>query len=573
MSFRPRGMATRSPPPKSLPQRSVRRGFTLVELLIAMALTLILVYAVARFFSFVGETVRDGRAQTEMGGQLRAAFLRLQQDFSEMTVRVGGRIDPGSGMGCLELWEGIASDMDPNGDGVVNANGISDEAFRDPNGDSKPDGLMLGDCDDILVMTVRSEGEPYVGRMCQVIPNSNPVQFTYSTIRSNLAEVIWFTTFKDLDNSGLWEPTEPRYLVRRQLLIISPDQLPPGGLTAPPGQNFFHHNDISAHAVLDANWNFVGFATNSLGDLSRRENRFVHQNLANLNQNGLRPNPIAMGAPDPTQPPNFMPNSMQLNVGTMGFAFYSLDGILQFAGEDKVLSNVMAFDVRVLDPFVPLRADNADISQNTPTTDDDAQGVLSPGDPGYAFAVANNFPSYLNNPPNGIGMGAYVDLWYNRSFGNNTALYQNSAYSWAPNVRSYTFNPNNPNLPVGSAWDTWTNAYEKDGRDQFLDTRTDWMIDGLDNDTSGTGFGIVDDPSEAETQAPYPSWPASNGYDDDGQNGVDDPAEQAVSYPGTPPRLYPVPTTLRGIEVRIRMYEPGTRQTRQATVHTDFIPE
>src|SRR6185295_6251929 len=59
---------------------SMRRAFTLVELLIAMALTLILVYAVAQFYAFVGESVRDGRAQIEMGGQLRAASQRLQDD-------------------------------------------------------------------------------------------------------------------------------------------------------------------------------------------------------------------------------------------------------------------------------------------------------------------------------------------------------------------------------------------------------------------------------------------------------------------------------------------------------------
>jgi hypothetical protein len=35
----------------------------------------------------------------------------------------------------------------------------------------------------------------------------------------------------------------------------------------------------------------------------------------------------------------------------------------------------------------------------------------------------------------------------------------------------------------------------------------------------------------------------------------------------------PMATMLRGIEVRIRLYEPGTRQTRQLTVATDFIPE
>ena len=60
-----------------------------------------------------------------------------------------------------------------------------------------------------------------------------------------------------------------------------------------------------------------------------------------------------------------------------------LDGIPQFTGEDKILSNVLAFDVRVYDPYAGLWADNL----NSNATDAPL-GVLSPGDPGYAFAWA-----------------------------------------------------------------------------------------------------------------------------------------------------------------------------------------
>jgi hypothetical protein len=35
----------------------------------------------------------------------------------------------------------------------------------------------------------------------------------------------------------------------------------------------------------------------------------------------------------------------------------------------------------------------------------------------------------------------------------------------------------------------------------------------------------------------------------------------------------PYPYPLRGVQIRIRMYEPGTRQMRQATVIGDFISE
>ncbi|MBC7853448.1 MAG: prepilin-type N-terminal cleavage/methylation domain-containing protein [Pirellulaceae bacterium] len=565
------------------------RAFTLIELLIAMTLTLMLVYAIAQFYAYVGETVRDGRAQIEMGGQLRAAAQRLQQDLAEMTVRIGARSDPGSQQGVFAIIEGAASDIDPNGDlAVTGLNNLfsadvpsiipANSAVTDPNNDLKPDGAMLGDCDDILVMTIRSQGEPFVGR-----------QFTgmvggiaqYAVIQSNLAEVIWFTTFKDVNSDGVWnwdtnlngvvdtaDVPEPRYLVRRQLLILPGATVswPTAPAALPPGQSIYHHNDISCHVVLNSMGNFAGYVANSLGDLSQRENRCIHQNLSNLDSNGL----LA---------PNYMPNSLQLRVGLTNVpsiplypagscALYSLDGIDQFHGEDKMLANVLAFDVRVYDPFAVLRADNSDMTQATATTDDDAQGVLSPGDPGYAYAALpiNNFPA--------VGNGAYVDLWYARIFQNIPVAQRipimqncNSSYAWAPALGAGLNAPAN-----GAAWDNWSLAYEKDGPAQFGGATADEMVDGLDNN----GIGGVDDPSEAETRPPYPATIGDNGIDEDGDglfDGADHP--NVMSPPNTFFETFapPATTILRGIEVRIRMYEPGTRQTRQQTVATDFIPE
>jgi type II secretory pathway pseudopilin PulG len=550
---------------------NMRKAFTLVELLIAMALTLLLVYAVAKFYSYVGETVRDGRAQIEMGNSLRAATSRLEQDFAELTVRVAGRIDIGSQQGYLEIAEGVATDSDPDGDQQIDPTTYISTNFADVNGDAKPDGPMLGDCDDILCFTIRSQGEPFVGRQCYQIAGSNPAVFDYQIIRSNLAEVIWFTTFKDVNGDGTWQITEPRYLVRRQLLIVPGLSVTSPGFYSGKPADFFQHNDISAHFDLTS----LRFVTNSLGDLSRRENRYVHTCLlppVGVPWNGLM---LQQGS---------LPNPVQLNPANWtACAAYSLDGIAQFAGEDRILSNVLALDVRVYDPYAALRADNTDFNgQQTSNTDDDAHGVLAPGDAGYGWMAL--YDSANNRQP--LGYGAYVDLWFNRAFANfpqpqKSQVLQNSAYSWAPNS---TFPPP-PNMqwpqitvdyrslvPTGPAvWDTWSTAYEKDGLNQLPDgnnaallynlANTDWQVDGLDNDNNNG----VDDPAEADTRSPYPCWVGDNGVDDDGQNGIDDSTEQG--YPR------PMSTVLRGIEVRIRVYEPGTRQTRQATVTTDFIPE
>ena len=54
-----------------------------------------------------------------------------------------------------------------------------------------------------------------------------------------------------------------------------------------------------------------------------------------------------------------------------------------------------------------------------------------------------------------------------------------------------------------------------------------------------------------------------NGFDDGGFGAVDDPRER--QYP--PP--YTVP--LRGIQVKIRCFEPSSRQVREVTVIQEFV--
>mgnify|MGYP001556462838 CR=1 FL=1 len=83
-----------------------------------------------------------------------------------------------------------------------------------------------------------------------------------------------------------------------------------------------------------------------------------------------------------------------------------------------------------------------------------------------------------------------------------------------------------------AVWDSGTLFYEHDGVDQ-------------------DGNGIIDQ--------------GTDGVDNDGVNGVDDVGERETSPP------YPVP--LRGIQVRLRIIDPDSRQVRQVTVSSDFIPE
>ena len=88
-----------------------RRGFTLVELLVAMALSLVIILAVTQVFRLVGDNVLAGRAVVEMSGQLRSAADQLQQDLGGLTVPVRPWPETSSGTGYFEYYEGPFWDL------------------------------------------------------------------------------------------------------------------------------------------------------------------------------------------------------------------------------------------------------------------------------------------------------------------------------------------------------------------------------------------------------------------------------------------------------------------------------
>jgi hypothetical protein len=147
-----------------------------------------------------------------------------------------------------------------------------------------------------------------------------------------------------------------------------------------------------------------------------------------------------------------------------------------------------------------------------------ADTAVVPGDNGFSTLGA-------------MASGAYVDL------GN--AETANSALISADGSPRFAGFGNAKSLLVGSGttrrtYDTWSTFYE---------------TNGVDEDDGGTG--TIDE--------------GSDGLDNNPTDGiVDDVTEQETSPP------YAIP--LRGIEVRIRCYEPSSRQVRQATVRHTFVP-
>ncbi|MEM9409923.1 MAG: prepilin-type N-terminal cleavage/methylation domain-containing protein, partial [Planctomycetota bacterium] len=69
-------------------QRNTRSGLTLVEIMIALTVTLIVLGAMAQAFKFASSEIAQGRAILEMSNRLRNAEQLLRTDLSGLTVEV-----------------------------------------------------------------------------------------------------------------------------------------------------------------------------------------------------------------------------------------------------------------------------------------------------------------------------------------------------------------------------------------------------------------------------------------------------------------------------------------------------
>jgi len=499
-------------------KRPRRGGLTLIEMLVTMVITLMMIFALAQAFQTISATIAYNRSTVEMASQLRSTSLLLQRDLEGLTVDALPLANPTSNSGYFEYHEGEGKDF------LV---GDTDTA--------------TGDSDDILMFTSRSANVPFSGL------------FDGGVIESQDAEIVWWASATDHNNDGLIAPDE-RFIYRR-VLLIRPELDGTGALLKNPSDpslphwpktfansaaglnqlrgtlaDFYNNNDISVRLrwqVLSSGNVELNLTANSLSDLSARENRIAHYPILLE----LSPTRLVTSADYPTFP--LYPYVLDQNSSSVT-ALGRLRYYGRREGEDVVLQNALAFDVRAFDTFAQVRAHpGEDGGWGVATQDDDLNGTpdnpeeagwadsddetVTPGDPGFAAGLQ-------------IGTGAFVDLNYNAVFNYVDGMGNpiSSSFSGQPHVRSSLSGGN------GATWDTWSIHYESDGinQDSGLDSLTDEGV---------------------------------NGFDDDGANGVDDPGERETSPP------YNVP--LRGIQVRLRMMETDNRLVRQSSVVINFVPE
>jgi len=556
---------------------SRKGGYTLVELLIATTLTLVMMGGVATVFGMIGSGVAAARAGLEMADALRSVVHRLRADLEGIQAPrsseglVPSTPDRPQHDGYFEYTEGPIGPVVPAELVAVD----SDQGTAD---------TTVGDIDDVLMFTTRSAGDPFVGRHKPIAANP-PVAW-----ESPDAEVAWFV--------------RGRTLYRRQLLVA------PSAPISLSAAGFYRNSDVS---VRLENGNLYA---NNLYDLSKPENRFAHQSLHRYPGNpptwalgrpyhphfcvdwtngAVYPTPwssvasgvvspagrerqglglptlgecsstawIAGGPPriDTAALPNSAPmpllnssptrpfdawldpypwNEVSPTYGTVRI-YHDPDAnppaTADRYGEDVILSNVLSFDVKAWDPGAPLMLD-----PNTGAT-------ILPEDKPYAQRLSEYATWRAANPngqppatiPRPIGYGAFVDLNYMCLLGGPPG--------GDPAYMDY-LNPNTL-APRPLFFGAGTTASLLRGTEPYAknwSAANDWP------------------PLPARRASVYDTWsvhyeagqPGTNGFDDDGNGVVDDIGEMQAPPPYSAP--------LRAIQIKIRVFEPDSRQIREVTI-------
>ncbi|MDP1564152.1 MAG: hypothetical protein Q8M16_22435 [Pirellulaceae bacterium] len=449
----------------------IRFGMTLVEVLIALAITLVILLSMTQAFTVASREIGIGRNRLLVSERIRDAADLLRDDLERLSLRVRPQMSSAEGAGYLE---------------------IVDRGYRDMTFLNTPSNLM-GDIDDIIAFTAISPGRPFKGR------------FDGRLIESNEAEIIYFTRHQDSNNNGVVDYGDQIRLYRRVLLVRPDltDQIaavmlrsrdaynsfvndPLNGFT--PAQinefvnnrtlyaKFLQFNDISLsrnfdnpNVTLSPGISLSRYKCNSLGTLNHPKNRTAHwgtDRLGTIMGNGQLQ---VAGFPHPLLVQGFAPDNLRAeNLFLEDLILFGVN-----TGSDVVMENVVGFDVKVFDPTVPVY---------------EYSGMpLLPHDPGYRHAYGN---------PDFAGYGGYVDLgafefrsmdgvpgpgiifppalrphhfanWQRRrsdpQYDLNFMAEEPAANYWASIMTMYE------NVAGGPTYTTWTRDFERDGLDNYVD--------------------------------------------------------------------------------------------------------
>lgn len=180
--------------------RSYRRrrdGFTLIEALIAITMTLIIMLALSQAFKTLSYDISQGRARLALSDQLRGVSEVLRNDLSGLTVQVDP-MSQSAKSGYFLYYEGPIADHHPVTVPINNLLGVPGATVEQNLSTSK-----YGDFDDILMFTARAKGDWFRGKVPLAIVKGaaaggvygsySPTDWTTSVVvASEYAEIAYF---------------------------------------------------------------------------------------------------------------------------------------------------------------------------------------------------------------------------------------------------------------------------------------------------------------------------------------------------------------------------------------------
>jgi len=304
--------------------RSCRSGFTLVEMLVAVAVTLLIMGAVVTLFANVNEGISQSIGSLDVQDRLRTARTILLSDVNNMTVNPAvPPLSVRTGQGYLEIAELSGKDT-----------GIT----------------WIGDYDDVLSFTTYGRDFPSSG--LEKLESSPGVN--YPPGAPTAAEVIWFVHEGILYRRVL--PILPGHPAEADVATLSEEEFY-GEITE--GENAQQTKFVVSRRG-DGSDALPG-EFNSLDDLELRKNR--HGRGSNTPLSGAVIGRIRsyLRKEDPDDAVNNPP-------------------VFDHLSDIAVLDNVVGFDVRVWDPGAPLY-EVATVGEDGTSTGRTV--VLEPGDKGW----------------------------------------------------------------------------------------------------------------------------------------------------------------------------------------------